>query len=432
MRRALAMGALVVFAGQVGLAQRQSMDGIAEQYVRLVLALGVHDADYVDAYYGPLAWRTAVEESRPSIRSIGTQAEILDRQLAQLSVPSGVDDPVRLRHAYLTGQIAALRTRTEMRSGRKLSFDEESMALYGAVAPTHAEAEFDAVLQQLAAHLPGERPLRERLDAFRERFVIPRDRLEATFRAAIDGCRERTRRHITLPSEESFTVEYVNNRSWSAYNWYQGSYHSVIQVNTDLPTRVDGAVELACHEGYPGHHVYNVLLEKNLLRGRKWLEFSIYPLFSPQSLIAEGSANFGIDVTFPRGERLQFEREVIFPAAGLDPSTAEEFYAVVALMERLSYSGNEAARRYLDGGLNASGAIEWLERYSLMSRPRAEQRLRFIEQYGSYVINYNLGKDLVGDFIRRRVGNATDVDKTWQEFERLMSSPRLPAGLVAR
>ena len=29
------------------------MDTIAEQYVKLVLALGQHDADYVDAYYGP-------------------------------------------------------------------------------------------------------------------------------------------------------------------------------------------------------------------------------------------------------------------------------------------------------------------------------------------------------------------------------------------
>ena len=34
-----------------------AMDRIAEQYVRLVLAMGQHDADYVDAYYGPPAWK---------------------------------------------------------------------------------------------------------------------------------------------------------------------------------------------------------------------------------------------------------------------------------------------------------------------------------------------------------------------------------------
>jgi hypothetical protein len=51
-----------------------------------------------------------------------------------------------------------------------------------------------------------------------------------------------------------------------------------------------------------------VLLEKNLLRDRGWIEFSVYPLFSPQSLIAEGTANYGIEVAFPPAERLQFER----------------------------------------------------------------------------------------------------------------------------
>jgi len=49
------------------------------------------------------------------------------------------------------------------------------------------------------------------------------------------------------------------------------------------------------------------------------VEFSIYPLFSPQSLISEGSANFGREVAFSLDERLAFERDVLFPLAGLDP-----------------------------------------------------------------------------------------------------------------
>ena len=94
-------------------------------------------------------------------------------------------------------------------------------------------------------------------------------------------------------------VEYVTDKSWSGYNWYKGGFHSLIQVNTDLPIFIDRAIDLACHEGYPGHHVYNTLLEKHLVRDRGWIEFSVYPLFSPQSLIAEGTANFGIEVAFP-------------------------------------------------------------------------------------------------------------------------------------
>src|SRR5439155_12936380 len=102
--------------------------------------------------------------------------------------------------------------------------------------------------------------------------------------------------------------------------------------------------QLAAHEGYPGHHVYNVLLEKNLLQDRGWIEFSVSPLFSPQSLIAEGTANVGREVVFTKAERLAFEKQVIWPAAGIDPSRAEEFYAVQDLLKKLSHATNEAAR----------------------------------------------------------------------------------------
>jgi putative PIG3 family NAD(P)H quinone oxidoreductase len=97
-----------------------------------------------------------------------------------------------------------------------------------------------------------------------------------------------------------------------------------------------------------------------------------------------------------------FERQVIFPAAGLDPETAPEYYAVLALLDRLSYAGNEAASAVHGRYAQRSGAADWLESYALMSRARAEQRVRFIDQYGSYVINYNLGKDLVGTYLKRR------------------------------
>ncbi|HEY7162245.1 MAG TPA: hypothetical protein VH815_13345, partial [Acidobacteriota bacterium] len=50
-------------------------------------------------------------------------------------------------------------------------------------------------------------------------------------------------------------------------------YRSIIQVNTDLPVTIDRAIDLACHEGYPGHHVLNLLIEKNLVRGHDGKNF---------------------------------------------------------------------------------------------------------------------------------------------------------------
>jgi hypothetical protein len=436
MTRMMAIAVLVTaFTFATDARQRRAGDGagdpmaqISREYVRLVLAMGAHDKDYVDAYYGPDDLKAEAEKAKLSLDDIGKSVARLSDWLK--GVPAaGTDELSRLRHQYLEKQLAAMSARVRMLKGERLSFDEESKALYDAVAPTYPDAHFQAVLDRLEKRFPGSGRLVTRYDTWRRAFVIPREKLDPVFKAAIAACRAQTQKHVTLPSNESFTVEYVTNKSWSGYNWYQGNFRSLIQVNTDLPIYIDRAIDLACHEGYPGHHVYNALLEQHLVKQRGWIEFTVYPLFSPQSLIAEGTANFGIEVAFPGQERVKFEQETLFPVAGLDPARAAEYYETQALVEQLSYAGNEAARRYLDGTLDREAATAWLERYALMPRDRAAQRVRFFDQYRSYVINYNYGKDLVRTFIESRGGTAANPAKRWQEFEGLLSSPRLPSGL---
>jgi hypothetical protein len=197
---------------------------------------------------------------------------------------------------------------------------------------------------------------------------------------------------------------------------------------------IDRALDLAAHEGYPGHHVYNALLEAEFVKKRGWQEFSVYPLFSPQSLIAEGSANFGIDVAFPGAERARFEREVLFPLAGLDPTEAARYAQVREIARQLAFAGNEAARDYLDGRIDRAAAEAFLVRYGLMEPARAAQRVRFMDQYRSYVINYNAGEELVREWVFRQAAKAGDADdptKRWAAFIDLISSPRLPRALKA-
>jgi hypothetical protein len=425
--------AAVICAGALLSAQQPPLDAyrsVAEQYVKLVLAVGQHDADYVDAFYGPPEWRKEAEGARTSLSLIDSQAAETEKALAAITFKPNPKDAEmwNLRKQYLTRQLAALRSRVAMLQGRKMTFDEESKALYDAVAPVIPENEFVHVLNELERKLPGEGSLIDRYDRFKQGFIIPKNRLDRVFQEAIRGCRGRMP-NLGLPFEERFTVEYVTNKSWSGYNWYQGNFKSLIQVNTDLPIYIDRAVDLACHEGYPGHHVYNALLEKNLVKDRGWIEYTVYPLFSPQSLIAEGTANYGIDVAFSPAERVRFEGDVLFPIAGLDIKRVAEYYSVLALVDRLSYAGNEAARQYLDGKMDRDAAIAWLEKYAMYTRPRAEQRLKFIEQNRSYVINYNLGKDLVRAYLEKKMGREKTARRRWIEFAALLSSPRLPSGL---
>jgi len=400
---------------------------IAERYVKLVLAMGQHEADYVDAFYGPSEWKGDAEKEKKPLAAIGAEAAQLRREMP--AITSADDELEQLRREYLITQLSALESRVRISRGTPMKFDDESRALFDAAAPDFPDSHFKTLLDKIAGNIPGEGSLSQRYEEWRKAFIIPNEKLDAVFQLAIKECRSRTHAHTKLPPEESFTVEYVTNKPWGGYNWYKGNYRSVIQVNTDLPTYIDRAIDLAAHEGYPGHHVYNALLEKNLVHDRGWIEFAVYPLYSPQSLVAEGTANFGKDVVFTRAERLAFEKTVLWPAAGLDPRRVEEYYAVQEMTKDLSYAGNEAARKLVNGEIDANAAATWLENYALADPARAKQRVKFIEHYRSYVINYNLGEDMVKHYIEKRGGTAKQPEKRWALFVELLSSPRLPSGL---
>ncbi|MCA9731624.1 hypothetical protein KC799_05825 [candidate division KSB1 bacterium] len=406
------------------------LDAIARSYVKLMLEIGEYDNDFIDAYYGPANLRpdsATVAEELP-YEKLKTHITDLKADLAEIDTQK-LDESQQRRKNYLTKQLTAAAARLDFLAGIKISFDEESAAQYDAIAPTYDEAHFKELLYELNGILPGKGSITARLSDFKKNFIIPIEKLDAVFQAAIGEARKRTKEHFRLPENENFHVEYVKDKPWSAYNWYKGDSYSLIQVNTDLPIYIDRAIDLACHEGYPGHHVYNALLEKNLVVGRGWVEFSVYPLFSPQSLIAEGSANYGIEVAFPDDERIVFEKNVLFPLAGLDPGQTEKYYSVFELTQKLSYAGNEAARQFLDGKISRQQAIDWLIKYALMEPDRAAQRVRFIEKYRSYVINYNWGQDMVKNWVEKQGGTAEEPEKRWQIFGKLLSNPYMPSDL---
>ncbi|MFV8782189.1 hypothetical protein ACNKU7_07175 [Microbulbifer sp. SA54] len=402
-----------------------NLDGIAESYVRLVLTLGNHDKSYVDAYYGPAEWKTAAAGDRASAAELASRAEQLLAQLPERIEPSSDLDVLRAH--YLKTQLRAVVYHAHHLADASFrDFDREALALYNTAPPVQTFSEFEPVLAELEKELHGSDPLYLRVKAFQDQFEIPADNMAAVFDAAIKGCRDRTKKHVNLPDNENFVLEYVQGKPWSGYNWYQGNAQSLIQINTELPIHIERAVDLGCHEGYPGHHTYNALLEQTLVKDRGWVEYSVYPLFSPQSLIAEGSANYGIDLAFPGEQRLAFEKEVLYPLAGLDPQEAEKYERVLALKSKLSFAENIVARQYINGDIDRDKAVELFQQYAVMSPEKAKQRVSFVDAYGAYVINYNWGKQLVKEYVEQGAGSD---DARWQRFAKLLSSPRLPSSL---
>ena len=422
-----ACGPLYLIPDLNDILELQDLDEAAELYLVLELEMGKHDEKHVDAYFGPTKDELIdTEEDGPAwdLDQILWLSQGLSKSLAERDTQG--DPMLRMRIDGLLARLQALETRIAINKGEYPSFDEESLALFGSQAPDYDAAHFQAILDELDAIVPGEGPLAKRVETFNEQFVIPLDKLPAVFEAAMDECRARTKQYIDLPENESFTIEYVNDVPWSGYNWYKGDAHSLIQVNTDFPIYISRAVDLGCHEGYPGHHTFNALLEKNLLEDQGWIEYSLYPLFSPQSLIAEGSANYGIELAFPGEERMAFEKDVLFPLAGLDAGNADLYYEIAELVAKLNFAGNEAARGYLNGDMTREDAAQWLQDYGMTAEDKSFQRMRFIDTYRSYVINYNHGKVLVADYIE---AGDPDLEERWARFEKLLSSPMLPKDL---
>lgn len=409
-------------------AARTPLDAIAEDYVRLTLVIGEREAGYVDAYYGPAEWAAAAKRDA---RNPAALAEAVAALAARVdAVDEATLDPLQLRRArFLRAQLTAAATRLRMMQGERLSFRDESLGLFGATPELRPLTDYDRVLERIAALVPGEGPLAARVEAFQDRYTIAPERLKPVFDAAIAACRERTLRHIDLPPSERFTMAFVTDKPWSGYNYYQGDFESLIEINTDLPIRIGRAVDLGCHEGYPGHHVLNTLLEQRLTKERGWVEFSVYPLYSPQSLIAEGSANYGIELAFPGRERLEFERTTLYPLAGLDPASAQAFYDLQQALGALSGARFTIAQQYLDGEIDRETAVALAQKYQLVSEERARQSISFNDTYRSYVINYGLGQQMVRAYVEAA---GRDPIYRWAAMEKVLSEPTLPSDLAVK
>ena len=409
-----------------------SIDQLAEQYVRLALDIGRYDSSFVDAYYGPDSLKPIdVKKELFPKDSFLLQVQQLQDAFLKLTEEAKNDSVLLLRDKWMKAQLTAFARRIKIFSDEYAGFDAESLELYGAVAPVYSESHYQALVARLDAVLPGKGTIPERFQLLANRFIIPKNKLDTVIKAAIAESRKRTMEHYSIPGNENFKLEFVTDKPWAGYNWYKGNYQSVIQINTDLNIFIDRAIDVGSHESYPGHHVYNMLLEKNLYHDKGWVEVSLYPLFSPQSLIAEGSANYGIDMVFPGNDRkIAFCKEVLLPLAGLDTTGISIYFQALTIKGQLNFAGNEAGRGLVNKTMDSLSIMQWLKDYCLMNEETAKKRIRFINVNRSYIINYNYGMELIKNYMEAKGADAANPAKRWEVFGELLSNPVLPSDLL--
>jgi hypothetical protein len=393
-----------------GCGARPSLDEDARQYVRLAVALGERDPDSLDFYAGPADAVAHIRRSPPPLATIKREAEGLSARIRARHQSDAVET---IRAAALVRDLAAIAARIDLLTGVRVGYDQESVSFFGIAPGPIDERGLDAIRSRIAMLAGGSGRLVDRYAAFAARFTISPERLQAVMAAALDACRRATLAQVALPPGERATLEFVRDRPWSAFSRYLGGARSVIQVNADFRFTIDQALQIACHEGYPGHHTRNTL--RTSVSGGERAERSVQLTFSPESLASEASAMLAADTAFSPDERLRVERDRLFPLASLAPAGATAHVEVEQLAGELQPVQADVARRYLDGQLEFARAVTELEERALV--PHAEAQLKYINEFRSYVTTYTTGRTLFAARLRACEGAApVAADVKWRCF----------------
>jgi len=359
---------------------------VAEDYLLLGLRLGKHVDGLVDAYYGPQDLKDAVDEE-PLVHA----SELAD---------DGARLHAELADGWLRDQVHGLWTYARVLAGEKLSYSDEVERCYGVRPQRTPESVYEEVHAKLDELLPGDGSLYERRVAWRDRHRVSGDAALAGMRALLPLFRRRTAELFGLPDGEDVTLEPVTGEPWWAFNYYLGGLQSRVVLNTDTPTTTLDLLGLVAHEVYPGHHTEAALKEQHLIRERGLVEEAAKLVPTPQSILAEGIAETGLDLVFDPGgsdEALAVLRDQGLPLD--DPVLAWEIRETI---EGLGTLGLDAALMIHEEGVGFDEAVQWYVRWAMRPLDEARHALAFVVDptWRAYVISYTAGRELC----RRYVG----------------------------
>jgi hypothetical protein len=409
---------LVGLCGLTGCRSRPTpptADALAHQYVSLSIQLGARDFDSLDFDADANPAFDQLQRDPEPIAALHRDAQALRAQLVQLPGDTSAEAS---RKSMLLAQADAIILRTEQLQGHNRSFDEESRIFFGVGAPVDNDAMArKAIRGQLAKLLGDSANPAAAYTHYEAQFVVLPSRVPAVLNAALGQCRAITLAHIALPPGEHVDIEYVTHKPWSGFSRYLGHAHSLIQINMDYPLTVDRLLDLACHEGYPGHHVFNSIRDEAVAQGLHREEFLVQPTFSPQSYVSEAAASYAPSMLLP-ADRLRIERDILFPLAGLKNLDVKRYLQIEDLVAQLHTAEPSIARDFLDGNLEFVRAADALERETLMEH--GETVLLYLNEFRSYMLAYTIGNDAMQ--ARIEGGHPSDAER-WQRYIDLMKSP---------
>ncbi|MEO5887817.1 MAG: hypothetical protein ABIQ77_09150 [Anaerolineales bacterium] len=389
---------------------------ISEEFVKLALAINEHLPGYVDSYFGSYQWEQ--ESKQAGKLPLPNLTEKADRLAEAISQADGMDTQ---RKDFLTSQVTAMQMSLRMLAGEKVSLAEEVHALYDVQPQWKDESNFEEAHKELSQILPVGGSLKERNEKWKKSLEIPIGKVRELLPFITARLRELTSKKFQPPENESFAVEFVSDQPWSAYNWYLGEYNSRIDINTDLPLRVNALAELIAHEAYPGHHTELSIKEAKLIRQMNYHEHVLTLINSPSCVIAEGIATTALKTVLTDNDLEDWYREEILPRAGMTHIDPKVIIEISHVGQKMSGLWGNAAFMLHDQSKSVDEIISYLQNYGLSTEKEADKTIKFISNplYRSYIFTYHVGYDLLEELFLHR-----DRDKY---FARLLEQPVTPS-----
>jgi len=365
---------------------------VVERYLRLGLQLDRHVEGTVDAYFGPPELAEEVKAAPPvDPAALTAEAEALLGEL---------DD------GWLRDQVGGLHTFARVVAGETMTYADEVERCYGIRPRRTPEAAFADAHARLDELLPGEGPLPERFQAWKDAASVSDTQLEQIVTGVIDLAREWTRRVVDLPAGEGVALEIVSDKPWGGFCYYLGGLQSRIELNGDLRRSVGEVLNLALHETYPGHHAERCVKDEVLVRKGGHLEESIVLVPTPQSLFAEGIAELAAELVLT--SEAGAELEAIVNDAGIEFDIAD-LVEVRRAMAVCDWADVNAALMLYEDDASEPDVRAYLERWGLMAPERSAHAIRFMREptSRSYIVTYSAGRELCerwvgGDLTRFR------------------------------
>ena len=392
---------------------------VTDRYLRLGLRFDRIESGFVDAYFGDPAHRRAVEaEDAPDPARLAAEARTLLRDVA-------AEAPLTpQRREFLAGHVAALECSARKFDGAPIGFVDEVKAYFDVDIALGDTADYEAAHAALDELLPGAGPLQPRMQAQRDRFLVPAERVPEVVDALVGALRDVVRERYPLPAAETVRFEIEHDKPWSGFNYYLGDYTSRVAVNGDLPQYLSGLPHLIAHEAYPGHHTEHCRKERLLVAGENQPEQTIFLVNTPQCLMAEGLADHALGAAIGPGWGRWAQEIYADLGLSFDGELAER---IAAASSGLLHVRQDAALLLHDQHASEDDVAAYLQRWGLMAERSARQSLRFVGSplWRAYISTYVEGYALLGTWLDRADSGPARLDR----FGRLLDEPLTPSAL---